>query len=45
MATQDVYAALDPVVQAVFTDKNADIDALLAAANKTAQRAIDKAQR
>jgi multiple sugar transport system substrate-binding protein len=45
VATQDVYAALDPVVQAVFTDKNADIDALLAAANKTAQRAIDKAQR
>lgn len=44
VATQDVYAALDPVVQAVFTDKNADIDALLADANKTAQRAIDRAQ-
>ena len=27
--TQDLYAALDPVVQAVLTDKNADIDALL----------------
>lgn len=45
VATQDVYAALDPVVQAVLTDKNADINALLADANKTAQRAIDKAQR
>jgi ABC-type glycerol-3-phosphate transport system substrate-binding protein len=31
--TQDIYAALDPVVQAVLTDENADIDALLAAAN------------
>ena len=28
--TQDVYGALDPVVQAVLTDQNADIDALLA---------------
>ena len=44
VATQDVYAALDPVVQAVLTDKGADIDALLAEANQTAQRAIDKAQ-
>ena len=32
--TQELYAALDPVVQAVLTDKNADIDALLDAANK-----------
>ena len=31
--TQELYAALDPVVQAVLTDKNADIDALLDAAN------------
>ena len=31
--TQDLYAALDPVVQAVLTDKNANIDALLDAAN------------
>lgn len=45
VATQDVYAALDPAVQAVFTDKDANIDALLAEANTTAQRAIDKAQR
>ncbi len=44
VATQDVYAALDPVVQAVLTDRDADIDALLADANQAAQRAIDKAQ-
>ncbi|MDQ7993331.1 MAG: sugar ABC transporter substrate-binding protein, partial [Propionicimonas sp.] len=44
VATQDVYAALDPVVQAVLTDADADISALLADANQTAQRAIDKAQ-
>ena len=35
-----MYHALDPVVQAVLTDKNADIDALLAEANSTAQRLI-----
>jgi ABC-type glycerol-3-phosphate transport system substrate-binding protein len=35
--TQKLYAALDPVVQAVLTDKNADIDTLLAAANKQVQ--------
>ena len=40
--TQDLYAALDPVVQAVLTDKNADIDALLLAANKQIQSVIDK---
>jgi ABC-type glycerol-3-phosphate transport system substrate-binding protein len=40
--TQDLYAALDPVVQAVLTDKNADIDALLDAANKQVQAIIDK---
>jgi ABC-type glycerol-3-phosphate transport system substrate-binding protein len=45
VATQDVYAALDPAVQAVLTDENADIDALLATAQTAAQRAIDKAQR
>jgi len=43
VATQDVYAALDPVVQAVLTDKNADIDALLDEANAKAQRSIDNA--
>jgi len=44
VATQDLYAALDPAVQAVLTDQNADIDSLLADANTAAQRAIDKAQ-
>jgi ABC-type glycerol-3-phosphate transport system substrate-binding protein len=39
--TQKLYAALDPVVQAVLTDKNADIDALLAAANKQVQDILD----
>ena len=29
-STQDIYALLFPVVQAVLTDQNADIDALLA---------------
>lgn len=29
VASQEIYAALDPVVQAVLTDPNADIDALL----------------
>jgi ABC-type glycerol-3-phosphate transport system substrate-binding protein len=43
IATQDIYAALDTVVQAVLTDQNADIDALLEEANTTAQRAIDSA--
>jgi multiple sugar transport system substrate-binding protein len=40
--TQDLYAALDPVVQAVLTDKNANIDALLDAANKQVQAILDK---
>jgi multiple sugar transport system substrate-binding protein len=40
--TQDLYAALDPVVQAVLTDKNADIDALLKAANTQVQAILDK---
>jgi len=35
--TQEIYALLDPVVQAVLTDENADIDALLAQVNKDAQ--------
>jgi len=43
VATQDVYASLDPVVQAVLTDANANIDALLNDANAKAQRAIDAA--
>ncbi|MEN0128207.1 MAG: extracellular solute-binding protein [Brevundimonas sp.] len=40
-SVQDLYNALVPVVQAVITDKNADIDALLTKANKTGQDAID----
>ena len=43
VATQDVYAALDPVVQAVLTNKDANVDSLLSAANAKAQTAIDKA--
>jgi multiple sugar transport system substrate-binding protein len=43
VATQDVYASLDSVVQAVLTNKGANIDSLLAAANQKAQTAIDKA--
>jgi multiple sugar transport system substrate-binding protein len=39
--TQDLYAALDPVVQAVLTDKDADINALLDAANQQIQAIID----
>ena len=39
-STQSVYHALDPVVQAVLTDKNADVQSLLAAANSAAQSAI-----
>ena len=42
LSTQDLYAALDPVVQAVLTDKNANIDALLNAANTTVQAVLDK---
>jgi multiple sugar transport system substrate-binding protein len=43
VATQDLYAALDPVVQAVLTNKDANIDQLLSDANTKAQRAIDAA--
>lgn len=39
--TQELYAALDPVVQAVLTDQNADIDALLDAANAQVQAVLD----
>jgi multiple sugar transport system substrate-binding protein len=39
-STQSVYHALDPVVQAVLTDKNADVQSLLAQANSAAQSAI-----
>ncbi|MRG59600.1 extracellular solute-binding protein [Agromyces sp. CFH 90414] len=39
-STQEVYALLDPVVQAVLTDQNADIAALLAAAEAEAQQIL-----
>lgn len=40
-STQAIYALLDPIVQAVLTDPNADIDALLAQADKDAQALLD----
>lgn len=39
--TQELYKALDPVVQAVLTDKNADVTALLAGANGDIQKLLD----
>jgi len=39
--TQEVYALLDSVVQAVLTDENADIPALLKQADKDAQALLD----
>jgi ABC-type glycerol-3-phosphate transport system substrate-binding protein len=39
-STQSVYHALDPVVQAVLTDKSANIAQLLQQANSSAQAAI-----
>jgi len=39
--TQELYAALDTVVQAVLTDQNADIDELLAKANSDVQALVD----
>jgi ABC-type glycerol-3-phosphate transport system substrate-binding protein len=41
-STQSVYHALDPVVQAVLTNKNANIDSLLKTANDAAQSAISQ---
>lgn len=38
---QEIYALLDPVVQAVLTREDADIDALLAEAQTTAQQTVD----
>lgn len=40
--TQEIYALLDPVVQAVLTDPNADIDALLEQADVDAQALLDE---
>jgi ABC-type glycerol-3-phosphate transport system substrate-binding protein len=41
-STQAVYHSLDPVVQAVLTDKNANIQQLLAQANSAAQDLISR---
>lgn len=40
--TQEIYALLDVVVQAVLTDENADIDALLEQADADAQALLDE---
>lgn len=40
--TQEIYALLDTVVQAVLTDEDADIDALLAEADAQAQSLLDE---
>ncbi|HWM17793.1 MAG TPA: extracellular solute-binding protein [Microbacterium sp.] len=40
--TQEIYALLDEVVQAVLTDQNADIDGLLTAAQAEAQAELDE---
>jgi multiple sugar transport system substrate-binding protein len=39
-ATQSVYHSLDAVVEAVLTDRNADVQSLLQQANQQAQQAI-----
>ena len=39
--TQEAYAILDTIVQAVLTDENADVDALLADADAQVQALID----
>ncbi|PRY40772.1 ABC transporter substrate-binding protein [Umezawaea tangerina] len=41
-STQQVYALLDPVVQSVLTDRNADVTALLNGAQTQAQALLDK---
>jgi multiple sugar transport system substrate-binding protein len=41
---QQIYGLLDSVIQAVLTDKNADIDALLAAAQTNAESILASAQ-
>ena len=40
--TQELYTALDPVVQAVLTNKNANIDSLLDKANGDIQNVLDR---
>ena len=40
-ATQETYAAMDTLVQAVLSDENADIDSLVASANSQVQGLLD----
>lgn len=40
--TQEVYAELDPVIQSVLTDKNANIDDLLTKADSNIQRLLGR---
>jgi hypothetical protein len=42
VSTQSVYHALDPVVEAVLTNKDANVAQLLDAANNTAQGLIQQ---
>lgn len=44
-ATQQTYAALDPLVQQVLTDEGTDIEQAVADANETVQGVIDQATR
>jgi hypothetical protein len=39
--TQELYGALDSVVQAVLTDENADIDKLLSKVDSDIQKLVD----
>lgn len=41
-STQETYAAMDALVQAVVTDKNADLDSLLSAADTQVQALLDQ---
>ena len=40
-STQDMYAELTKVLQAVLTDKNADVAALMGEANANYQKILD----
>ncbi|MFF1574369.1 extracellular solute-binding protein [Leifsonia sp. NPDC058292] len=42
--TQELYGALDSVVQAVLTDKNADVDALLTKVDADIQKLVDSSK-
>ena len=44
VASQEIYAALDPLVQAILTDPSADIDALLAEAEARVNAILEQNQ-